>query len=325
MRSDLLDLVCCPACNGRLYLEPTESAGPEVITGRLACKDCGQHYPIERRMPLLYVNDELWISKAREAQGWVGIHKKRNIYEQPQDAIDLKIPYYPEEPWIEVARHFGVALDLMKLTGSETILDLGAGRGWAAKQFALKGCRTVAIDVASDEQVGLGRAWALMEQAGVRFELVIGDGENLPLFSNKFDFVFCAGVLHHTSNLPGLLKGVYKVLKPGGRLIAVGEPCIGINQNQQAILKLEAAEELAFGINEIRPNYLEYFDALKSAKFTNISICSIEFFVMSDSELRSWAMSCGAIVPLPGKLSVSRWKDAFLKFLDWHVRAKTPD
>ena len=241
MRSSILDLVNCPACNGRLNVDVAEASGLEILSGQLVCNDCGQHYPIEQRMPLLYVNDSRWSSKAREAQGWVAYHKNLGIYHQPEDAVDLKIPYYSEEPWISVARHFDIAMDLMKLTGSEVILDLGAGRGWAAKQFALKGCRVVAIDVVADEQVGLGRAWALMENAGTWFEAVIGDSENLPFFSETFDIVFCAAVLHHTSDLPGLLKSVCEVLKPGGVLIAVNEPCISIYADQEAILRRDAA------------------------------------------------------------------------------------
>ena len=320
MRPSLLELVNCPACNGQLEVEATEVSGLEVLSGRLVCKYCGQSYPIERRMPFLYVNDERWTSKAREAQGWVDYHKKLGIYEQSEDAVDFKIPYYLEEPWIGVARHFDAALDLMKLTGREVILDLGAGRGWAAKYFALKGCRSVAIDVVADEQVGLGRAWAFMEHSGTRFEPVIGDSENLPFFPKTFDVVFCAAVLHHTSDLPGLLKSVYEVLKPGGKLIAVNEPCINVHEDQQAVLKRDAAEELSFGINESRPDYLDYLTALENAGFTDIRIQPIDALAMNDAELEAWAMQLEAIPPKLSLAARRRLPRTFFKFLRWHLR-----
>jgi SAM-dependent methyltransferase len=319
MRSSILDLVNCPACHGRLKVEVAEALGLEILSGQMVCNDCGHPYPIERRMPLLYVNDNRWLPKAREAQGWVAYHQNLGIYNQPADAVDLKIPYYPEEPWIGVARHFDIALDLMKLTGREVILDLGAGRGWAAKQFALKGCRVVAIDVVADEQIGLGRAWALMENAGTRFEAVIGDSENLPFFPETFDVVFCAAVLHHTSDLRGLLKSVYEVLRPGGMLIAVNEPCISIYSDQEAILRRDAAEELSFGINESRPNYLDYLNALAGAGFVDVRICPVEAFAMNDADLEAWARHMEAISPRLSLLPMGQFPRNFLKFLRWHI------
>ena len=40
---------------------------------------------------------------------------------------------------------------------------------------------------------------------------------NLPFKSEKFDFVFCKGVLHHTGNLKKGLDEFYRVIKKGGQ------------------------------------------------------------------------------------------------------------
>ena len=298
MRPDILDLVCCPACAGHLSLQATATNGHEVITGCLMCVACKQRYPIKRRMPYLYIDDERWAPKAREAEGWIALHKKRGIYDQTGVDIDFRLPYFPQEPWLTVARHFDAGVARAALSNGETVLDLGGGRGWAAKQFALKGCRAVAIDVVADEQIGLGRAWALMEQAGAQFDPIIGDSENLPFHPGTFDVVFCAAVLHHTSNLTGLLRSVYKVLKPGGRLVAVNEPCIPLREDARRVLKRDAAEELALGINESRPNYLDYWTALRDAGFTSIEIFPLEVCAQSDPAIEAWALQLDAI-PLP--------------------------
>ena len=300
MRVSALDLFCCPACKGRLELKTAEQANSEVVQGEMACLRCQKRYSIVRRMPLLYVKDERWESKAREAEGWVLYHQNLNLYESSDMRIDTQLPYFPEEPWLSVARDFDLALNLANLSGQETVLDLGAGRGWAAKQFALKGCRVAAIDVVPDERVGLGRAWDLMEAAGVLYDPAIGDNENLPFFSETFDLVFCAAVLHHTSDLPALLKSVYRVLKPGGRLIAINEPCTNVHEIEQQVLQRDAAAELEVGINESRPNCVAYMKALKSAGFRAISISPPHAYNLNDRDLEAWAKALEAI-PLYGR------------------------
>ncbi|MFN8178316.1 MAG: class I SAM-dependent methyltransferase [bacterium] len=253
-------------------------------------------------MPFLYVDDERWTSKAREAVGWVTLHKEHRIYDQTGVDIDFKLPYFDDKAWHRVAKCFDLALQLANLSGKETVLDLGAGRGWAAKHFALKGCRVAAIDVVSDDQIGLGRSWALMKEAGTCFDPVIGDSENLPFFPGTFDLVFCAGVLHHTSDLPRVFASVHKVLKPGGRLLAVNEPCISIYENAGEMLRRDSAAELAHGINESRPNYVDYWSAAAGAGFRDVHIASLDTYEMTDAQIEAWAEALRVIPPRSGPL-----------------------
>jgi SAM-dependent methyltransferase len=322
MRTDILTLVCCPACGGRLRVETiADQSDGEIVAGRLECTGCGQLYPIEQRLPLLYVNDQRWAPKAREAIGWVKLHKKLGIYEQSQDAVDLKIPYYPQEPWLTTARHFDVGLKVANLSGHEMILDLGAGRGWAAKHFALKGCYAIAIDIVPDEQVGLGRAYALMDHASVHFEPVIGDSENLPFIADTFDIVFGAAVLHHTSNLPLLLQNVYKVLKPNGRLIAISEPCISLSDDPRKVLEKDAADELALGINENRPTYLDYWTALKKAGFDDVDIFPLDAYSMNEAEMEGWAVFLKAIPAYRGMRRIRHLSEGWSDEVRWWQNA----
>ena len=53
--------------------------------------------------------------------------------------------------------------------------------------------------------------------AGV--ELVVGDCENLPFAENAFDAVICCQSFHHYPNVQDFFNSVYRVLRPGGRLI----------------------------------------------------------------------------------------------------------
>ena len=297
MRREFLDLICCPACGAALELRSQSERDGEIWDGTLACQACAAEYEVRQGMPHLYVDDEAWAPKAREAQGWVELHKNMDIYEQGDDAVDLKIPYYPEEPWTRVSHSFDIALQRLSLTGEETILDLGAGRGWAAKQFALRGCQAVALDITPDEQVGLGRGRALMEHAGTYFERIIADGERLPFQPQTFDLVFCAASLHHSSNLSLLLQNASKVLKEGGRLCAINEPSISVLEHEEHVLAKSASPELELGINENRPNFLEYRRAVVENGLQISEAFPVPAYEMDEEAVREWAQDLGILFP----------------------------
>ena len=296
MQEELLELICCPACRGRITVQVLEEDEVEWLAGQLTCEKCGEHYRLKDGMPFLYLDDERWTSKALEADGWVKIHKSQGIYDQLEE-VDPQLPYLPMEPWISVAKSFDLARDKLQLNGNESILDLGAGRGWAAKQFAVSGNRVVALDVTPDTFVGLGRSRALMDMANVYFERIIGDGENLPFQKNQFDVVFCAGALHHFSDLPLLFQNIYTVLKPGGRLCAINEPCIGIAFREANILADDASEELGFGINETRPNLIKYVSALETAGLELSEVLLMGVNDLNEAELAGWKRHMGVSVP----------------------------
>ncbi|MDT8357525.1 MAG: methytransferase partner Trm112 [Methanomicrobiaceae archaeon] len=59
MRVSTLDILCCPACRGRLVLQAAQSTTCEdgeedIIEGKLTCADCGTDYPIEDGIPCLF-------------------------------------------------------------------------------------------------------------------------------------------------------------------------------------------------------------------------------------------------------------------------------
>lgn len=294
MKKSLLKLICCPACHSELEITSGQERFGEIWQGQLQCRECHKIYPLERGMPLLYVEDEKWLPKAREAEGWVTYLKGLDLYEPDRDGIDLVAPDFPAEPWIRIKQSFEMALAQLQLTGQETILDLGAGKGWAAKQLALLGCSVVALDITPDEMVGLGRAKALMTKAETYFERLIGDGENLPFLPNSFDVVFCCGAIHHSSNLPLLMANIQRILKPNGRLCAINEPCIDILSNERAVLADVAADELAMDINENRPNLIQYATALWENKLDIVTAFPAQSINKSPEQVPVWAANLNA-------------------------------
>jgi uncharacterized protein YbaR (Trm112 family) len=53
MRKELMGILACPVCKGRLELKITEEKEEDVITGSLYCKKCNHNYPISDSIPNL--------------------------------------------------------------------------------------------------------------------------------------------------------------------------------------------------------------------------------------------------------------------------------
>lgn len=210
------------------------------------------------------------------------------MYEHPTLEDSFRLPYVGGI-WTDVGRMFDLAVQEMDLRGGESVLDLGAGQGWASRYFAARGCTAIAIDVVADEWYGLGRSWAIMEHAGVYFEPVIGSGEVLPLRDGCFDFVFMCGALHHFERLGGVLAEARRVLKPGGRFVAAGEPAIALFARERDVQA--TLDETRLGIMERRPKVHEYWAALRRAGFSSIRIDTFETMDADPAASRRWALA----------------------------------
>jgi len=161
--------------------------------------------------------------------------------------------------WQGQAENFHYLWSQVALTGKECVLDLGAGRCWATRYFARQGCRVVGLDVLMTRYVGLKTADIYLEKEGVYFDRICGDMHQIPLRKNAFDIVFMAATLHHSDDIQATLRQAHDVLKPGGRLILVNEPVVGMFAS-----KVLECVEVEHGINEHVYRYMEYRRALRN-------------------------------------------------------------
>jgi SAM-dependent methyltransferase len=93
------------------------------------------------------------------------------------------------------------------------VLEVGPGPGEVSERIQRElGARVVAVDV-SERMVELAR------RRGV--DARVGDVEELPFADDEFDLVVAAWVLFHLPDLESGLAEIARVLRPGGRLVAV--------------------------------------------------------------------------------------------------------
>jgi SAM-dependent methyltransferase len=106
-----------------------------------------------------------------------------------------------------------VAFDAVAEARPARVLEVGQGRGELAERIRRElGVELVAIDQ-SERMVELARA------RGVDARL--GDVQDLPFEDGAFDCVVAAWMLYHVADLDRGLGEIARVLRPGGRLVAV--------------------------------------------------------------------------------------------------------
>ncbi|MEL6572986.1 MAG: methyltransferase domain-containing protein [Pseudomonadota bacterium] len=100
------------------------------------------------------------------------------------------------------------------------VLDAGVGTGAMAAAFAKqlgRPFRLVGVDLSSEM---LARVRDRFARSSVQVDLLQADLAALPFADQKFDVVLVAHVLEHLSAPDRVLAELYRVLKPGGVVIA---------------------------------------------------------------------------------------------------------
>lgn len=98
------------------------------------------------------------------------------------------------------------------------VLEVGCGMGIDLLQFAKGGAEIYGIDIT---EKGILLARQGLSIAKCRGFLCVGDTENLPFGSDHFDLAYAWGVIHHTSDPQRAVQEIYRVLKPGGKVIVM--------------------------------------------------------------------------------------------------------
>ena len=117
--------------------------------------------------------------------------------------------------------HFEKLHHLLELVDFEgyagrRVLEVGCGAGVDLARFARGGAAVTGVDIASS---AIDLARANFEQQGLRGELRVANGEQLPFPDGSFDLVFAHGVVQYTSDPKRLVEECRRVLAPGGEAI----------------------------------------------------------------------------------------------------------
>jgi len=121
--------------------------------------------------------------------------------------------FVPGRSWAAWSRTLGLLLPPVE------VADIACGEGYLSVESAQWARRVVGIDRSPDV---LKRARALAERRGVKnITWKRGDMEKLPLEDASVDIALLSQALHHAANPARAMSEAARVLRPGGRVLAL--------------------------------------------------------------------------------------------------------
>jgi ubiquinone/menaquinone biosynthesis C-methylase UbiE len=143
------------------------------------------------------------------------------------------------------------------------ILEIGAGGAWLSAELS-KLPKVVEVIVTDFSPLLLQeeapRVFELLQAHTAKITRMPGDFHKLDFPNNHFDFVVCSAVLHDAANIVQVLREAKRLLKPGGKLVAIREPVwplVKIKSRSKMVARL-----VATGVNEryyTLKDYKEFF------------------------------------------------------------------
>lgn len=113
------------------------------------------------------------------------------------------------------------AIKLLRPYKPQQILDIATGTAdFAIEALALNPQKVIGVDI-SEGMLEMGREKLQQRALDDRIELRLGDSERLQFEDNIFDAVIVAFGVRNFENLQDGLEDMFRVLKPGGRLVVL--------------------------------------------------------------------------------------------------------
>jgi SAM-dependent methyltransferase/uncharacterized protein YbaR (Trm112 family) len=197
----LIELVCCPRCAGRL----------DTAESTLACRGCGQSYPVTDGIPQLFVPNEWGRGKL--------------------DVTDIVKDFYEETPFpnyddldsresLQTKARLGIFARLLdeQIPDNALVLEAGCGTAQLSNFLGMNWRRRVIGADLCMNSLRLGKGFR------DRFAVANADFVQMNLFRPPFpdesmDVVISNGVLHHTADPEGGFRAILAKLKPGGYIL----------------------------------------------------------------------------------------------------------
>jgi ubiquinone/menaquinone biosynthesis C-methylase UbiE len=118
-------------------------------------------------------------------------------------------------------------LEAIAVVEEPSVCDVACGQGHLARQLAKAGYRVIGVDI-SERLLAIARSEEAEDPLGIRY--VQADAQNLPeLPGEPFGGVVCNFALMDIADLTPTLRGIARIVRPGGALVAaITHPCFSL-------------------------------------------------------------------------------------------------
>ncbi|MBN1622536.1 MAG: class I SAM-dependent methyltransferase [Endomicrobiales bacterium] len=231
-----------------------------------------------------------------------------------------------------------------RLKNKSKIIDAGAGVGIVSQVMRnilrqeKKDFKIYLLDI-SNSRLDQARNYLKLKSRNKNFEFISCNIEEIPLPANEIDFIFCRFVFEYLSNPRKAFSELYRILKPGGKLV-IGD--LDMNCLCHYPIEKELEEQL-FTITSILKQK-NLFDPHAGRKlfsyFHDIGALNIRVHAsfhhlfygnMKSADRFNWETKIDRIIDLQKQknidfgLNLTEFKNKFLKYLDSFSRfAYTP-
>lgn len=128
------------------------------------------------------------------------------------------------------------------------VMDVGAGNCWLSYRLALRGHRTVAIDLLDNEGDGLGAARHFLGRLRQPFKRFQAEMDRLPFAAGQFDVAVFNASFHYSVDYGTTVQEALRCLRRPGHLIIVDSPLYRREESGRTMIEEKhAAFESKYG------------------------------------------------------------------------------
>jgi len=125
------------------------------------------------------------------------------------------------------------------------ILDLGSGNGWMSYRLALLGHASVAVDLLTNAQDGLGAATHYKKRLTSIFPRFQAELDNLPFADASFDVTIFNASFHYSENYERTLAEAIRCTNRGGLVVIADTPWYAEEKSGKAMVEQKHADFMA--------------------------------------------------------------------------------